>query len=436
MTAPNQQKRASSAHSKASVAAVLRQFGADYLAQLNQRNLSTAQAKAWRAIVACRTAALGGHALACDHCGHQRVLFHSCRNRHCPQCGMRARDRWLQARMAEVLPVPYAHLVFTLPHVLNRLYSAHPHWVIDTLFASVAATLTEFAANARWLGGMPAFTAVLHTWTQDLRLHVHLHVVIACGALDAHGQWQQPTRTPTFLFPVTALSTVFRGKFMAALLAARAQKALPRDLQSRNALDWQQRQRKLYQHNWVVYAKTPLGGPAEVLSYLSRYTHRTAISNDRLVRMDAEKVWLKVRAPGQSGHTGNGQTRAKKKPGKRIIKLAGAEFIRRFLLHVLPKGIKRVRHYGVLAPGRKRTTLARARLALKMPEPSPAAMECAQAFMQRVAQIDIAQCPCCAPGRMQIIAVMLGLKRLADPHQTIALAATARGPPSAPMGAR
>ncbi len=434
MTAPNQQKRATSAHVKASVAAVLRRFGAEYLTQPHR--LSTAQAKAWRAIVACRTADLGGHQLACDHCGHTRLLFHSCRNRHCPQCGMRARDRWLQARMTEVLPVPYAHLVFTLPHALNRLYSAHPHWVIDTLFASVAATLTEFAANALWLGGMPAFTAVLHTWTQDLRLHVHLHVVMACGALDAGGQWQLPKRTPTFLFLVEALSMVFRGKFMAALVESRKQAALPRDRQGHCERDWQQRQRKLYQHAWVVYAKTPLGGPAEVLSYLSRYTHRTAISNDRLVRLDAENVWLKVRDQGQAGRVGAAQTHLKKKRRKRVIKLAGAEFIRRFLLHVLPKGIKRVRHYGVLAPGRKRTTLARARLALKMPEPSPAALECAQAFMQRVAQIDIAQCPCCAPGRMQIIAVMLGLKRLADPRQAIALAATARGPPSASMGAQ
>ena len=412
---------------KTSVAEVLRRFGADYLAE---QALSTAQAKAWRAIVACRTAALGGHQLACDQCGHQRVMFHSCRNRHCPQCGMRARDRWLHARLAEVLPVPYAHLVFTLPHALNPLYGAHPHWVIDTLFASVAATLTEFAANPRWLGGMPAFTAVLHTWTQDLQRHLHLHVVMACGALDAGGEWQLPKRTPTFLFPVTALSQVFRGKFMAALLDARVHADLPRDPQGKRELDWQQRQQKLYQHAWVVYAKTPLGGPAEVLSYLSRYTHRTAISNERLVRVDAQNVWIKVRdrtPPGQ-------KAQARQRSGKRVIKLAGVEFIRRFLLHVLPKGIKRVRHYGVLSPARKRTTLARARLALKMPEPNPATLECTQAFMQRVAHIDIMQCPCCAHGRMQIVAVMLGLKRLPDPYQSPAIIAAARGPPDALAG--
>lgn len=413
---------------KTSVAEVLRRFGADYLAE---QALSTAQAKAWRAIVACRTAALGGHQLACDQCGHQRVMFHSCRNRHCPQCGMRARDQWLHARLAEVLPVPYAHLVFTLPHALNPLYGAHPHWVIDTLFASVAATLTEFAANPRWLGGMPAFTVVLHTWTQDLQRHVHLHVVMACGALDAGGEWQLPKRKPTFLFPVTALSPVFRGKFMAALLDARAQSALPRDPQGKRELDWQQRQQKLYQHDWVVYAKTPLGGPAEVLSYLSRYTHRTAISNDRLVRVDAQNVWIKVRdrtPPGQ-------KAQARQHSGKRVIKIEGVEFIRRFLLHVLPKGIKRVRHYGVLSPARKRTALARARLALKMPVPNPEAVECAQAFMQRVAHIDISQCPCCAHGRMQIVAVMLGLKRLPDPYQSPAIIAAARGPPDALAGA-
>jgi hypothetical protein len=235
------------------------------------------------------------------------------------------------------------------------------------------------------------------------------------------------------LFPVTALSQVFRGKFMSALLDARAQSALPRDPQGRQEEDWQQRQKQLYEHAWVVYAKTPLGGPAEVLSYLSRYTHRTAISNDRLVRMDAERVWFKVRDHGQKGQK---KGLGAKHPGKRVIKIEGVEFIRRFLLHVLPKGIKRVRHYGVLSPGRKRTTLARARLALKMPQPNPEAVECAQAFMQRVAQIDIAQCPCCASGRMQVIALMLGQKWLPDPHPFRTIAAAARGPPDAQGGAK
>jgi len=178
----------------ACLADALRQFGATYLAT---HALSTPQAKAWRGIVACRTAALGGQQLACDACAHSHWQYHSCRNRHCPQCGMRAKDAWLQGRLAEVLPVPYAHLVFTLPHSLNGLYGAHPRWVIDTLFACTAQTLSEFAANPQWMGatgGTPAFSLVLHTWTQDLRVHIHVHAVMACGVLDSDGQWSLPTR--------------------------------------------------------------------------------------------------------------------------------------------------------------------------------------------------------------------------------------------------
>ena len=188
----------------ATLADVLRRFGAAYLAQCT---LSTPQAKAWRAIVACRTSALGGHRVQCDQCGHSHAVYHSCRNRHCPQCGTQAKDAWLQARLGEVLPVPYAHLVFTLPHALNALYGAHPHWVIDTLFACSAQTLQAFAANPKWLGGRMALTLVLHTWTQDLQRHLHVHGVMACGALTADGLWQSPTRSPRFLFPVHALSS-------------------------------------------------------------------------------------------------------------------------------------------------------------------------------------------------------------------------------------
>jgi hypothetical protein len=192
----------------ATVAQVLRRFGAQYLAT---HALNTPQAKAWRGIVACRTAALGGQQLSCDACEHSHWQYHSCRNRHCPQCGARAKDAWLQGRLAEVLPVPYAHLVFTLPHSLNALYGAHPQWVIDTLFACTAQTLTEFAGNARWMGvsgGTPAFSLVLHTWTQDLRRHIHVHAVMACGVLTQDGLWATPARKPDFLFPVQALSTM------------------------------------------------------------------------------------------------------------------------------------------------------------------------------------------------------------------------------------
>ena len=390
----------------ASVADALRRFGAAYLAQ---HTLSTAQAKAWRGIVACRTAALGGQQLACDACGHSHWQYHSCRNRHCPQCGARAKDAWLQGRLAEVLPVPYAHLVFTLPHSLNGLYGAHPRWVIDTLFTCTAQTLSEFAANPKWMGvanGTPAVSLVLHTWTQDLQRHVHVHAVMACGVLGDDAQWHAPTRKPDFLFPVHALSRVFRGKFMAALATAHRSGQIERDPQGQDE-PWRARHRQLYKHDWVVYAKTPLGGPAQVLEYLSRYTHRTAIGNERIGVIDQSEVVFTVRADDHGG--------------KRRMRLDGTEFVRRFMLHILPTGIKRIRHYGVLASACKADKLAAARQALQMPAINPQAIESAQAFMQRVARLDVSVCPCCKVGRLHVVAVLQGQARLPAPQ--------AQGPP-------
>lgn len=384
----------------ATLADALSQFGPAYLAT---HALSTPQAKAWRGIVACRTAALGGEQLQCDTCGHSHWQYHSCRNRNCPQCGMRAKDAWLQGRLSEVLDVPYVHLVFTLPHCLNALYGAHPRWVIDTLFTCTAHTLTEFAANPKWMGvagGKPAFSLVLHTWTQDLLVHLHVHAVMACGVLEQDGQgarWVTPARQPNYLFPGEALSSVFRGKFMAALLQARRTGQIEHDPQATQAL-WNERQRQLYKHKWVVYAKAPLGGPAQVLEYLSRYTHRTAISNERIRAITPEEVAFNVRAND--------------KGGKRLERLAGEEFVRRFLLHILPTGLKRIRHYGVLASSCKAVQLTAARQSLQMPQSSVQARECAHDFLARVARIDVSLCPCCKAGRMRVTRVLLGASRL------------------------
>jgi hypothetical protein len=394
------------------VANALRQFGPAYLAT---HALNTPQAKAWRGIVACRTAAQGGERLECDQCGHSHWQYHSCRNRHCPQCGMRAKDAWLQGRLSEVLDVPYVHLVFTLPHCLNALYGAHPRWVIDTLFACTAQTLTEFAANPKWMGvagGKPAFSLVLHTWTQDLLVHLHVHGVMACGVLDQDGQWVIPARKPNYLFPGEALSSVFRGKFMAALGQARRCGQIERDPQAAKAL-WNGRQRQLYKHKWVVYAKAPLGGPAQVLEYLSRYTHRTAISNERIRAISTDEVAFNVRAND--------------KGGKRLERLEGVEFVRRFMLHVLPTGIKRIRHYGVLASACKGVKLSAARLALQMPQSNPQAAESAQGFLARVAKMDVNLCPCCKVGRLHVSAVLQGQVRLPTP--ACAVTRPIRGPP-------
>jgi hypothetical protein len=396
------------------LAQVLRHFGPEYL---RTHSLRTPQARAWRAIVACRTAALGGARLRCDGCGMEQWRWHSCRNRHCPQCQSRQRDAWRAARLAELLDVPYCHLVFTLPHELNALAGTHPRWVYDALMQCTAATLTEFAANPRWLGGTGAFTLVLHTWTQDLRRHLHVHALMACGALQlaregalGNGTWIEPKRSRDFLFPVHALSKVFRGKFMQALQDAERGGVLARD-PARDAAQRRQRQQALRRHDWVVYAKTPLAGPAAVLDYLARYTHRTAIGNERLVGVKGDKLLMRVRADDTGG--------------KRVMALPGEQFIARLLAHVLPPGFKRIRHYGLLAPAAKTERLAIARKLLAMPAANPQAREDAQAFMRRVAAIDVECCAHCKLGRWRVVE-----QRGADRAAMAApLLAACRGPP-------
>jgi len=364
---------------KVGLADVLRRHGPAYLAE---HPLSVAKAKAWRAIVSCRTAALGGHVQTCEACGTTRHVFHSCRNRHCPRCQTRAKEAWLAARQREVLPVAYFHLVFTLPHDLNGLIGHSPRTLYEMLFAAVSATLTEFAANPRWLGGTAAFSLVLHTWKQDLGRHVHIHALVPGGALTADGEWVAAKRG--FLFPIAALSRVFRGKFIAALKARQGGKLRGEALPSEAA--WGDLLARLYDHDWVVYAKHSLGGPEQVLDYLGRYTHRVAVSNERILGMDGDTVRLRVR---DSAH---GKRR-------RTLSLPAHTFIERFLLHVLPKGFKRIRHYGLLGPAGKAAKLAQARAALSAPTPDPAVIESVEAFMGRINRIEWLRCAHCANGR-------------------------------------
>ena len=378
------------------LAGILREHGRAYR---QTHTLSAAQARAWRAIVDCRTAALGGVRERCDACGAERHVYRSCRNRHCPQCQTRAKEAWRAARLRELLPVPYAHWVFTLPHALNPLAARHPRWLFDTLFRSVSATLLELASNPRWLGATPAFSLVLHTWTQDLCTHLHVHALVACGGLDDEGQWHTPGRGRGFLFPVQVASRVFRGKFLDALDQARRTRRIPDDPQAEPPA-WQARRRALLAHDWVVYAKPPPGGPAQVLDYLARYTHRVAISNERLLGCDHEQVRILAR----DNRTG----------GKRTVTLPAAEFISRFLRHVLPPGFKRIRHYGLLAANHKRSHLAAARAALKMPEPKPTAIEAAEAFFARVSGRDPCRCAHCARGYWHRVATLPPTPRCRD----------------------
>lgn len=383
-----------SVHGRVELADIFRTHGQAYLAT---QPLARAQAKAWRAIVACRTEALGGHIEQCGACGTTRHVYHSCRNRHCPKCQTRAKEAWITARNRELLPVPYTHLVFTMPHALNGLAGSHFRRITDILFQAASTTLLEFGANPRWLGGSLAFSLVLHTWTQDLRRHLHVHALVATGALGSDGQWIHGKRG--YLFPETALSTVFRGKFIAALKQARRDQRLGEHIGDDR---WRKLLIALRRHDWVVYAKQPLGGPAQVLDYLARYTHRVAISNERLVGLRNGEVAFRVRDNANPGK-------------KRVEHLPAATFIARFLQHVLPQGFKRIRHYGLLASCHKREKLAACRLALQVPEPVKEVLETVDAFMQRVAQIDLTRCTHCASGVMHVIEAIVPKRTFMPP---------------------
>jgi len=378
---------------KLELADIVRAHGAAFRAA---HRLCGVQDRALRAIENCRTAALGGELRQCDACAERRYLYHSCRNRHCPKCQTRAKERWLAARRAELLPVPYYHLVFTLPHQLNGLAQGKPRALYTLLFAAASETLVEFGRNPQWLGGEIAATVVLHTWGQTLTQHLHLHCLVAAGALSPCGDWMRSRRG--FLFPVKALSIVFRAKFLAALgeAFARGQLALtgaaaalgqPRTEPSLLAA--------LRAKPWIVYAKRPFAGPEAVLEYLGRYTHRTAISNERLVALDAHEVRFRYK-----DYT-HGERR-------KLMSLEPVEFLRRFAAHVLPRGFNRIRHYGLLANRSKRVLLAQARAALKAPalvQTTPAP-ESVRAFWQRVARIDIERCPRCHHGTLRLVATL------------------------------
>jgi hypothetical protein len=343
------------------------------------------QRKVARAIVRCRTAALGGHREWCQRCGYQRYLYHSCRNRHCPKCQSLAKASWLENRQAELLPTPYFHNVFTLPHELNPLLLAserNRRALLDLLFRTVADTLLTFGHNN--LGGKVGFTMVLHTWNQQLRDHFHVHCVIAGGAIAEDGSKWLPAGK-TFLFSVRALSKVFRAKYIEKLLQLldKNDLDLPPRLSKLTTSDGRHRWMRLLRRKaWVVYSKAPFAGPRKLLDYLGRYTHRVAISNHRLLSSDDGQVRFTYR------DRLNGDRR-------KIASLPAEEFIRRFLLHVLPPGFMRIRHYGFLANRAKKTCLAQCREQLGVPAPEPGEAKTVADWIRDLTGIDITRCPHC-----------------------------------------
>jgi hypothetical protein len=327
------------------VADIIRAAGRSFI-ENNRSWLTGLHRKVLSAIERCRTAPLGGHKDQCSRCGYQAISYNSCRNRHCPKCQTNARDKWLAARQRELLPVPYVHVVFTLPHELVPLALHNKKLVYDLLFRTSAASLLEIAADPKHLGAEIGFLSVLHTWSQNLLLHPHVHCVIPAGGLSPdHELWVRP-RYPFFL-PVKVLSRVFRGKFVAGLklMFQKGDLCLPGALQPlAQHKAFHAFLRTLFRHDWVVYAKPPFGGPEYVLHYLARYTHRVAISNHRLVSFTEGKVTFRWKDYAHGNK-------------KRLMTLAAEEFLRRFLLHVLPRGFVRIRFFGLLANRRRGTLL-------------------------------------------------------------------------------
>lgn len=335
------------------VADIIREHG-DRFIETHGAWLTAHHHRVRRALARCRTAALGGHLDRCAHCAYRAISYNSCRNRHCPKCLTHARDQWLAKRQQELLPVGYYHVVFTLPHELAWLALQNKKVVYDLLFRASAATLLEVAADAKHLGAAIGFLSVLHTWGQNLLHHPHVHCVIPVGGLSPDGaHWVHP-RYPFFL-PVKVLSRVFRGKFVAGLKRAfrLGLLAFPGDLQHlADEGAFRAFLRPLFRQNWVVYAKPPFGGPKHVLHYLARYTHRVAISNHRILNVSDDAVtfqWKDYRHGRQS----------------RTMTIGAVEFLRRFFLHVLPKGFVRIRFFGFLSHRRRAHDLPVCRRALE-----------------------------------------------------------------------
>ncbi len=300
--------------------------------KIEKQHINTWQLRTLSAIKNCRTAALGGHKDCCTNCGEVRISYNSCRNRHCPKCQGNAREKWIQKRNEELLPVPYFHVVFTLPDVLNTLAMHQPKLVYDTLFAAAWQTIDTFANDNKHLGATPGMISILHTWGQQLTLHPHLHCIVPGGGLSAAGFWKHPTKSKDkFLFPVKAMSNVFRAKYVSVL----KQKITIKDKEFWN---------NLFAKDWVVFAKRPFGNATSVVEYLGRYTHKIAISNNRIKCIDKNTVTFSYKD-------------YRKEAAKAELTIDAMEFVRRFCLHILPKGFVRIRHYGILSTTSKRKTI-------------------------------------------------------------------------------
>jgi len=370
------------------VADIFRGYGQQY----RDKNLITAQQfKVMKRIEICRTAALGGHIEACDHCGHRQNAYNSCRDRHCPKCQTMVKEKWLNNRKAELLPCPYFHNVFTLPHELNSLIMVNKRIMLALLFTAVKETLQVFARDRTWrIEGQLGFISVLHTWNQKLMDHYHLHCIIPAGALSYdRKKWIGASRK--YLFRVQSLAKEFQRRYLTKLAKLYAQNRLSfygRAERYRDEKQFLQLIAALWDKQWITYAKQPFGGPEQVLEYLGRYTHRVAITNNRISAIDNGGVRFSYRDRSDDNT-------------QKELTISTHEFIRRFLLHVLPRGFTKIRYYGFLAHANKKTCIALIRSLIGVTTVYVNKLvESVQEMMLRLTGADICCCPQCGRGKL------------------------------------
>ncbi len=378
------------------VADILREHIADYQ---NAYPLWPEHKKIVTDLLNCRTEKLGGQIERCDHCGTLRIAYHSCRNRHCPKCQHMPRERWLEKRKDEILPVSYFHVVFTLPHELNTIILNNKKPMLNILFKAVSKTLLSFGENE--LNGTAGFLATLHSWDQKLNAHFHLHCLIPGGVFSKHDQkWIACTND--YLFNQDALSLVFRGKFIDYM-----GQACQSDKLKLTTNVYQKLKNTLFEKNWVVSVRDPVKRAEYVLEYLARYTHRVAIANSRIKALKDGMVTFSAKD--------------RKNNCTEYITISAVEFIRRFLLHSLPKGFVRIRHYGFLANRNRTKNLNTIRQAMGVPTPITTDMLPLEEMMQQLTGIDITICPCCKKGKMQVYA-QIPRYRTRDPDRRACVA--------------
>jgi len=327
------------------------------------------------AIANCRTAYFGGHIDKCDSCNYVRISYNSCRNRHCPKCQTTNRERWIEAREKDLLPVTYFHVVFTLPHELNSYCLHHPVELYDMLFRSSKETIEAFSNDPKHLGAKPGMISILHTWGQNLSLHPHVHMIVAGGGLTDQGYWKNAKNKGNFLFPTMAMAVVYKNKFMDKLLAFTKSKHMSMDYDFRQLL---------YTKKWVVYTKQPFLGSKQVIEYLGRYTHKIAISNHRIKNLENGKVSFSYKDYADGGK-------------QKLMTLDAQEFLRRFCLHILPPKFRKIRHYGFLAsrnkPSFRRHQFMRGIIVIEEKKDW-------KVIAKQKLNFDVDVCPCCKSGKM------------------------------------